>query len=63
MDRVKMKALLGKLKGKTVEQQATAANAESWMVTPMIKGITTYEQLNYFVRFAATVNNAHGICR
>ena len=60
MDNTRMKGLLAKLTGKAVSEQASAANAESWMVTPMIKGITTYEQLNYFVTFAATVNNAEG---
>ena len=60
MDNRRMKGLLAKLSGKTVAEQASAANAESWMVTPMVKGITTYEQLNYFVTLAATVNNAAG---
>ena len=60
MNNTRMKGLLAQLTGKTVTEQASAANAESWMVTPMIKGITTYEQLNYFVTFAATVNNAEG---
>ena len=55
-----MKALLGQLKGKTVEQQATAANAESWKRTKMIKDITTYARLNEFVAFAATINAETG---
>ena len=55
-----MKALLGQLKGKTVEQQATAANAESSKRTKMIKDIKTYARLNGFVAFAATINAETG---
>ena len=60
MDSLTMKALLGQLKGKTVEQQATAANAESWKRTKMIKDIKTYARLNEFVAFAATINAETG---